>query len=58
MSAAVDCLKAVRLGAPQGHLNLTRFPLLRDGAGQPGHLLLLDAIDLATKKAAARRRMY
>jgi hypothetical protein len=40
MSAVAECLKTVRLGTPQVHLNLTVFPLLADGAGQPDYLLL------------------
>ena len=44
MNAVVECLKTVRLGVPQAHLNLTVFPLLRDGAGEPGYLLLDEAV--------------
>jgi hypothetical protein len=44
MNAVVECLKTVRLGQPQAHLNLTLFPLLRGGAGEPGYLLLDEAV--------------
>jgi hypothetical protein len=44
MNAVVECLKTVRLGVPQVHLNLTVFPLLRDGVGEPGYLLLDEAV--------------
>jgi hypothetical protein len=44
MNAVVECLKTVRLGQPQVHQNLTVFPLLHDGAGQPDYLLLDEAV--------------
>jgi hypothetical protein len=44
MNAVVECLKTVRLGVPQAHLNLTMFPLLHDGTGEPGYLLLDEAV--------------
>jgi hypothetical protein len=44
MNAVAECLKTVRLGAPQVHLNLTVLPLLRDGTGQPDYLLLDEAV--------------
>jgi hypothetical protein len=44
MNAVVDCLKTVRLGAAQTHRNLTVLPLLRDGAGEPGYLLLDEVV--------------
>ena len=44
MNAVAECLKTVRLGTPQAHLNLTVVPLLGDGAGEPGYLLLDEAV--------------
>jgi hypothetical protein len=44
MNAVVECLKTVRLGEPQVHQNLTVFPLLHDGAGEPDYLLLDEAV--------------
>lgn len=44
MNAVVECLKTVRLGAAQVDLNLTVVPLLREGAGEPGYLLLDEAV--------------
>ena len=44
MNAVVECLKTVRLGEPQVHQNLTVFPLLHDGAGEPAYLLLDEAV--------------
>jgi len=44
MNAVVECLKSVRLGAAQVHRNLTVLPLLREGAAEPGYLLLDEAV--------------
>jgi len=55
MNAVVECLKTVCLGEPQVHQNLTVYPLLHDGAGEPNYLLLDEAVQRGLARAIDRR---
>jgi hypothetical protein len=55
MNAVVECLKTVRLGEPQVHKNLTVYPLLHDGAGEPDYLRLDEAVQRGLARAIDRR---
>lgn len=45
MSVVSECLSEVSLGDAQSHLNLQLFPLLHEGAPEPGYKLLDEALE-------------
>lgn len=47
MNAVAECLKAVRLGTPQAHLNLTVVPLLGGALAVDGKVVHLCAFRLS-----------
>jgi hypothetical protein len=48
-STLVQKLWSYCLGEPQVHKNLTVYPLLHDGAGEPDYLLLDEAVQRASR---------
>jgi len=54
-STLVQKLWSYCLGEPQVHKNLTVYPLLHDGAGEPDYLLLDEAVQRGLARAIDRR---